>query len=85
MSETTFLKIQNILIKYTDVKPENITLDTNLEEIGITSIDIVEIVFDVETEFEIDLLEQEEVEERFNTLKIVRDLVDAIDNLNTEN
>lgn len=81
MSETTFLKLQNIIKKYTKVDLSKINLDTSLEEIGITSLDIAEIVFDIETEFEIDLLEEDDIQERFNSFKIVRDIVNTIDSL----
>lgn len=85
MSETTILKLQNILKNYTNVDLNNINLDTSLEELGITSLDMTEIIFEIETEFDIKLLETDSMEERFNSFKVVRDIVKTIDSVKSSN
>ena len=77
--------ILEILCRYIgeDVDAEKVTLDANLEELGIDSMDVVEIIFDIEETFDIDVPNPGDVEGgniKFNTaqdvINIVKTLID---------
>jgi acyl carrier protein len=67
----TFEKIAKILADYKAVDVSTITIDSSFEELGLDSLDTVEIVMSIEDEFGVSI----EVNEN---LKTVRDLVDVI-------
>ena len=49
-------KIRNILEEYVDVPKEEITMDTNLlNDLGLSSLDVVNIIVAFEDEFEIEI------------------------------
>lgn len=56
-------KIINFLkeefINYSDFEISGVNLDTNLDEIGLDSLDLVEITMDLECEFEIEIYDDE--------------------------
>ena len=67
----TFEKVAKILADYKAVDVSTITMDSSFEELGLDSLDTVEIVMSIEDEFGVTI----EVNEN---LKTVRDLVDLI-------
>lgn len=49
-------KIRNLLEEYVDVQKEQITLETNLlDDLGLNSLDVVNIIVAFEDEFEIEI------------------------------
>ena len=56
------------------VGKKEITLETNLRSLGIDSLDLVEIVMDLEDKFEIEFSNEE-----LNEFKTVSDVIDAIE------
>lgn len=54
-------------------KPEEVTLDTSFEELGIDSMDGVNIVFALESEFNINVPDEE-----VKTIKSIRDMVAGV-------
>jgi acyl carrier protein len=66
-----FEKVAKILAEYKDIDVADITLDTTFEELGLDSLDIVELVMNIEEEFGVSL----EVNEQ---MKKVSDLVDLL-------
>ncbi len=65
-------KIAKILKNYKDVEAEGITPDTTFEELGLDSLDRVELAMSVEEEFSIQL-------ELTESMRTVQGLVEAIE------
>jgi len=59
-----FEKIASYLASQLDIPVENITMDTTFESLGIDSLDMVEMVMDLEEELGVDL----ELEEKLTTV-----------------
>jgi len=75
--------IVEILCRYIgeDVDAEKVTLDANLEELGIDSMDVVEIIFDIEETFDIDVPNPGDVEGGNMNLSSVQDVINSIKTL----
>lgn len=69
-----FEKIRAIISEQLEVNEEEITYDSLLEELGADSLDLVDIVMELEDEFDVEV--PEEVMEYFST---VGDIVDFIE------
>lgn len=79
MSQSTFTRIADYIAKQTGKDPASITAETSLEEAGIDSFDFIELVFQVEEEFDIHIdHNQNDVAAR---LKTVGDIAGLIDDL----
>ena len=59
-----FEKIASYLASQMDIPVEDITMDTTFETLGIDSLDMVEMVMDLEEELGVEL----EMEEKLNTV-----------------
>jgi acyl carrier protein len=70
----TFDKVVKILANYRDMDVSEITMESNFEDLGLDSLDMVDLVMLLEDEFEIEI----EIEEKLET---VRDLVELIESL----
>ena len=68
----TFEKTAKILAEYKDIDVSEISLDSTFEDLGLDSLDTVEIVMSREDEFGISI-------ELDSSLKTVRELVELID------
>ena len=55
---------------------EDITLDSSLEELGVTSLDSISLVFDIEDKYGIEV-----PNEALKQLRTVRDIVDGVEKL----
>ena len=66
-----FEKIRSLIAEKMDMDPQDITEDTSFEDMQIDSLDLVEIIMDLEDEFDISIDTEEEI-------KCVGDLVDYI-------
>ncbi len=66
-----FEKVKEVLVKELTLGVDEVTLESNFEELGIDSLDLVELVMQLEEEFDITIEESEE-------LKTVKDVVDYI-------
>jgi acyl carrier protein len=73
-------KIFDIVAKEKRLESETLTLDTKLEDIQIESVDLVEIIFAIEDEFDIDI-PQDETDFKLETM---RDIVDGVKRLIAE-
>ena len=71
---TTLETIQEILNENLDIDPATVVADSTFESLGIDSLDMVELVCEIENRFDIDLGEAE-------GLDTVGKLVDYIDGL----
>ena len=68
-----FEKIQSYLAAQLDIPAEEITRETTFEGLGIDSLDMVEMVMDLEEELGVDL----EMEEKLNTVGELVDFVES--------
>lgn len=68
----TYGKIVEIISDKMDIDPDDISMDSTFESLSIDSLDMVEIVMDLESAFDTEIAETEE-------LKTVADLVNFID------
>lgn len=71
---TTLETIQEILNENLDIDPTTVAADSTFESLGIDSLDMVELVCEIENRFDIELGEAED-------LDTVGKLVDYIDSL----
>ena len=56
-------------------KNKEVTLESNLKDLGLDSLDVVELLMDLEEEFDVEFENEEMV-----SLKTVKDVVETIDN-----
>lgn len=70
-----FEKISKIISDNTDISYENISPDSTLYELGIDSIDLVDLVMEAEEVFGISIPDEE-----FENIKTVSDIVALIEN-----
>lgn len=66
--------VKEVLESNLDINPENVTEDATFEDLGIDSLDMVELICDLEEKCSVDFGEPE-------GLTTVGDLVEYIDNL----
>lgn len=66
--------IKEVLQENLDIEPENVTEDSTFDDLGIDSLDMVELICDLEEKCGVDFGEPE-------GLETVGDLVEYIDNL----
>ncbi len=72
----TFEKLQEIIAAQFDKEPDDITMDTDVQEdFGADSLDIVDLLMTIEDEFDIAIPDEEVTE-----MKTVSDLVKYIEN-----
>lgn len=78
MSESSDVeaKVRQIVAKYAKIDPKDINRDTDLQSLNIESLDLIEIIFEVEDVFEIDI-EQDEKAANLTTLGEVLDWLTA--------
>jgi acyl carrier protein len=72
---STLERLQAIILKDFEVQPEDIKPDALLENLGVDSMGLVDLMFNVEDEFQI-MVSREPVE-----FKTLQDVVDYIDQL----
>ena len=68
-----FEKIQSYLAAQLDIPAEEITRETTFEGLGIDSLDMVELVMDLEEELDVEL----ELEEKMNTIGELVDFIES--------
>jgi len=79
---TTFDKVQTLFVKKYDLPPERITPEATLESLGLDSLDLIELLFEVEEEFNIRVPQEGGAAMRSAT---VQQIVDSVDKLLAEN
>ncbi|MDO6354036.1 acyl carrier protein [Caloramator sp. CAR-1] len=67
-----FERLRNIISENMGIEKEEITLETSFEDLGLDSLDLVELVMNVEDEFGIEIEEGK----NFNTVKDVVDYIE---------
>jgi len=58
------------------ISVESITLDSSLDDLGITSLDSISLVFDVEDKYGVEVPNEE-----LKKIRTLRDIVDGVDTL----
>ncbi len=76
-------EVLEILANYLgeDVDADKLTLEANLEDLGIDSMDVVEIIFDLEETFDIDVPNPGDVEGGTVKFDSVQDLINIVKSL----
>ena len=75
---TTLERLQKIIVKDFELKPEDLKANVSLESLGLDSMSTIDLLFSIEDEFNIQV-SREPVE-----LKMIQDVVDYIDRLIAE-
>ena len=81
MTTAVFDRLQAILAKKYSLEAERITPDATLESLGLDSLDLIELLFEVEDEFNIRIPQESAAASRGGTVK---DIVDSIEKLSSE-
>lgn len=71
----TYQRLKEILVHEYDVAPDKVTLDASLEQIGLDSLGVMELMFRVEEVFGIRIPHEE------SSLRTVQDVADFIERL----
>ena len=75
---TTFDKVQTIFIKKYDLPAERITPEATLESLGLDSLDLIELLFEVEDAFNIRVPQEGGAALRSATVQEIADSVDRV-------
>jgi acyl carrier protein len=78
---TTLERLQKLFIARFGYKIEELAATTTLEYLGLDSLNIIEIMFDIENEFNIRIPDRELREMK---VKTIQDMVDALDRFISE-
>ena len=73
---TTFERVQTIFVKKYDLPAERITPEATLESLGLDSLDLIELLFEVEDEFNIRVPQEGGAAMRSATVQQIADSVD---------
>ncbi|QKV19863.1 phosphopantetheine-binding protein [Oricola thermophila] len=65
-----------IIADKAELEPESLTADTVLADLDIQSLELAEVIFDLEDEFDIDI--ELDTASAWERLKTVRDVIDAV-------
>ena len=71
-------RVLGIIAETQRKKPEEVKIDSTFEELGIDSMDGVNIIFALESEFDISVPDEE-----VKTIKSIQDMVDGVRRLTT--
>lgn len=81
MSEEINNVILDILAKHTQLSREKVTLDTRLNSVGVDSLMMVEIIFDLEEKFDISIPDPESVGQKSKQFETVADVARVVKEL----
>jgi acyl carrier protein len=73
MSETIEERVLKVIAKTQRIPLEKVTVDSSFEELGMDSMDSINILFDLESEFDIEI-----DDEKAKQIRTVREMVDGI-------
>jgi acyl carrier protein len=76
MSEDLIARVTGVIAKTQHLPPGSVTLDSSFEELKIDSLDGINILFAIESEFDIDV-----PDDAARQIRSVRDMVDGIEKL----
>jgi len=78
---TTFERVQNVLTRKFSVPAENISPTSTLDSLGLDSLDLIEVLFEVEDEFNVRLPQDGGSGIKTAT---IQDVIDTIEKLRVE-
>jgi acyl carrier protein len=78
MSDDTIERVRKVIAASKRIPEERVTVDSAFEELGIDSMDAVEILFALENEFDINIPDEE-----VKTVRNVRQMVEGVERLLT--
>lgn len=81
MSEEISSVILDILAKHTEIERDKINLDTRLNSVGVDSLMMVEVIFDLEERFDISIPDPEFVGQQNKQFETVADVVRVVKDL----
>lgn len=84
MTDTVTQDILEILLNHAEEKPDSMEMDTVLKEVGIDSLAMVEIIFDLEEKFDITIPDPDEIEGLDTAFDTSADVVTAVKSLLAE-
>ncbi len=76
MAPETFARVRTLIARYLKIAPETIGEDSSLEELGLDSLGALELVFEVEAEFDVKVPDERIPE--FRTVRAVCDGIEAL-------
>ena len=76
MSDELMQRVCNVIASVKRLPPEKVTIDSAFQELGIDSMDAVEILFALENEFDINIPDEEA-----KTVRNVREMAEGIEKL----
>jgi acyl carrier protein len=76
MAPETFARVRALIATYLKIAPETIGEDSSLEELGLDSLGALELVFEVEAEFDVKVPDERIPE--FRTVRAVCDGIEAL-------
>jgi len=79
MSDAVTQRVISVIAKTRKIPPETISLDASLEELGIDSLDGLNLIFELEEEFDISI-----PDEKVLHMSNVRQIVDGLQKLLSE-
>jgi len=76
MSDELIARVTNVIAKTQHIPPESVTIDKTFEELKIDSLDGMNILFSVESEFNVDI-----PDEAAKSIRSVREMAEGIEKL----
>lgn len=76
MSDELIARVTGVIAKTQHIPPETVTIDSSFEELKIDSLDGINILFALETEFGVDI-----PDEAAKQIRSVREMVEGIEKL----
>jgi acyl carrier protein len=76
MSDELIARVTNVIATTQKIPPESVTIDKTFEELKIDSLDGINILFALESEFELDI-----PDEAARSIRSVREMVEGIEKL----
>lgn len=71
-----FEKIKNIIVEQLNVEEEGLTLETSFEELGVDSLDLFQIVIEIEEEFNLQIEDAESIKTIGDAVKFVENNIE---------
>ncbi|AFY40281.1 phosphopantetheine-binding protein [[Leptolyngbya] sp. PCC 7376] len=84
MSDTNQAKLFEILATVAETDVGKVSSEIDLTALGLSSIDVTEVMFEIEEEFLVEFPDQEDITKRFDGLKTVNDLLTIVNTLIAE-
>ncbi|KGK89179.1 acyl carrier protein [Clostridium sp. HMP27] len=71
-----FEKIKNIIVEQLNIEEEGLTLETSFEELGVDSLDLFQIVIEIEEEFNLQIEDAESIKTIGDAVKFVENNIE---------